>query len=276
MSVRLDGLLWEQEAAGSNPASPTNSMTHKILLIGDSCVDEYYVGHCDRLSPEAPVPVIKIVNRYNTPGMAANVQSNFNRLGCQITFITNPELIIKARYIDERSGQHLLRVDHEPQLMPWNSAISEPLNSFDALVVSDYDKGFISYQDIEDLIQGVQCPVFIDTKKKDLAKFEGAFVKINSLERAAASSLCSNLIVTQGNKGALYQNVVYPTVPVEVTDVCGAGDTFLASLVYEYLNTRSIEQAIRFANIASAITVTKNGVYAPSLDEIKRIIHEQN
>jgi sugar/nucleoside kinase (ribokinase family) len=55
---------------------------------------------------------------------------------------------------------------------------------------------------------------------------------------------------------------------VEVVDVTGAGDTFLAALTYQYLDTGNIEQAIRFANIASAVTVQHLGVYAPTLKEM--------
>ena len=48
-----------------------------VLLIGDSCIDEYKIGTIDRLSPEAPVPVIKLVETTTVPGMASNVQKNF-------------------------------------------------------------------------------------------------------------------------------------------------------------------------------------------------------
>jgi sugar/nucleoside kinase (ribokinase family) len=52
-------------------------------------------------------------------------------------------------------------------------------------------------------------------------------------------------------------------------DVCGAGDTFLASLVYNYLNTHNINEAIRFANRSAAITVQHMGVYSPKLEELQ-------
>jgi D-beta-D-heptose 7-phosphate kinase/D-beta-D-heptose 1-phosphate adenosyltransferase len=58
---------------------------------------------------------------------------------------------------------------------------------------------------------------------------------------------------------------------VEVVDVCGAGDTFLSALVYEYLNTSDIPSAILFANKASSIAVQHSGVYTLSLDDIKSI-----
>ena len=76
------------------------------------------------------------------------------------------------------------------------------------------------------------------------------------------------LIVTRGSKGAEYKNVLYETEPVEVYDVCGAGDTFFASLVYRFLMTDDIVDSIKFANKCAKITVTKEGTYAPKLSEV--------
>jgi sugar/nucleoside kinase (ribokinase family) len=73
-----------------------------------------------------------------------------------------------------------------------------------------------------------------------------------------------------GKAGARYNDTLYSAPSVEVVDVCGAGDTFLAALVYKYLNTTNIESAIKFANLASSITVTHRGVYAPTLEEVTR------
>ena len=154
----------------------------KILLIGDSCTDRYNIGTVDRLSPEAPVPIIKIVERYDVSGMAANVHDNLTNLNCWIAFITNREDIVKTRYIDQRSGQHLLRVDDEPVVEPWDEYIGQyPWETYDAVVVSDYNKGFLTYEHIEHIIQNFKGPVFIDTKKTDLERFQGAWVKINEL-----------------------------------------------------------------------------------------------
>jgi sugar/nucleoside kinase (ribokinase family) len=62
---------------------------------------------------------------------------------------------------------------------------------------------------------------------------------------------------------------VYTPPKVEVSDVCGAGDTFLAALTYGYLCTNSIENAIEFANRAASITVQHLGVYAPTLKDME-------
>jgi len=243
----------------------------KVLLIGDSCTDRYNIGSVDRISPEAPVPVLKIVNTYDVPGMAANVKLNLINLNIEPDFVTNTDIITKTRFIDERSGQHLLRVDNEQKVTVWDGKTPRPVYDYDAIVVSDYNKGFLSYMSILSLIKGSECPIFIDTKKTDLNMFNmpDTYVKINEMEFNNSSSRHDNLIVTLGSKGAMYNGEVYPTKKVEVMDVCGCGDTFLAALVAQYLFTKDIEKSILFANIAAGITVQHRGNYAPTYDEIR-------
>jgi sugar/nucleoside kinase (ribokinase family) len=79
----------------------------------------------------------------------------------------------------------------------------------------------------------------------------------------------TELIVTLGGRGARYKDKIYSAPTIEVADVCGAGDTFLSALTYQYLLTNNIEKAIMFANIAASITVQHRGNYAPSYDEIR-------
>lgn len=245
-----------------------------VLLIGDNCRDEYVVGMVDRLSPEAPVPVIKIHEQYSVPGMAANVKINLMKLGIDLDFITNDQEIIKTRYIDYRSQQHLLRVDTEPEIVSWSGKLSFPISEYQAVVISDYNKGFLTYENIENIINSCSCPVFIDTKKQDLNRFSAdhVYIKINELEYKNRSSLPKNLIVTLGDKGAKLitpmSEILISTRPVDVVDVCGCGDTFLSALTYQYLLTKDIESAIIFANRAAGITVQHRGNYSPSLEEI--------
>jgi D-beta-D-heptose 7-phosphate kinase/D-beta-D-heptose 1-phosphate adenosyltransferase len=243
-----------------------------VLLIGDTCIDEYRIGTVDRLSPEAPVPVIKLIEEYTVPGMASNVEENLKKLGINADFIHNKEKIIKTRYLDKRSGQHLLRVDSEPDITSWDETLPNPLSFYDAIVISDYNKGFLSYENIERIIKESSCPVFIDTKKQDLSRFHGAYVKINETEYKARYSMNDNLIVTLGAQGAMFKNYhqeeFFPTHAADVVDVCGCGDTFLAALVFQFLMTNQIKDAIVFANRAASITVQHQGNYAPTLEEI--------
>lgn len=243
----------------------------KILLIGDSCIDEYQYGVVDRISPEAPVPVFNITRKENKPGMAANVYENLRKLGVDCDFKTNTARIVKTRYIDQRSGQHLLRVDNEQAIREFCDTLPS-LNNYDAIVISDYNKGFVSEELIVSLRGHYRGPIFIDTKKTDLTKFAGCIVKINQLEYSRLTSQTTDdveLIVTHGGNGALWRGNLYPADKVEVFDVTGAGDTFLSALTYKFLETKSLQTAIKFANKAAAITVQHSGVYAPALEEIE-------
>ena len=77
------------------------------------------------------------------------------------------------------------------------------------------------------------------------------------------------MIVTHGDNGAEWNGWVYPAETAgDVIDVCGAGDTFLAALVYKFLETQHMPDAVKFANKAAAVTVKHVGVYAPRLEEI--------
>lgn len=237
----------------------------KVILIGDTCVDEYHYGTIDRLSPEAPVPVFVKQREEIKEGMAANVSNNLEKLGVSVVkYLGLPSK--KIRMIDVKSQQHVLRVDQDTQSQSLSTNTKFDFN-VDAIVISDYDKGFVSYELIEQLIKS-GLPVFVDTKKNNLQRFEGSFVKINNSEFQKAKTTIDNLIVTMGDRGVRYKNKIYPAPTVEITDVCGAGDTFLAALCYQYLRTCNIDNAIKFAIRAASVTVKHIGVYAPTLEEI--------
>jgi len=243
---------------------------YKILLIGDACEDIYTYGYVNRISPEAPVPIFEPHHTIYHDGMAGNVRKNLEALGCTVDFIRG-KTSRKKRLIDERTKQQLLRLDED--------VVSEPVTFetaippiYDAIVISDYNKGTVSYELIEELAKEVDVPIFVDTKKTDLARLSGCYVKINALEKSRATSLpkIDHLIVTQGHHGATWNGWGYPAELVgDVTDVCGAGDTFLAALAYQFLVTNSMPDAVKFANRAASITVQHVGVYAPRLEEIK-------
>ena len=240
----------------------------KILLVGDNGVDQYQYGTVERISPEAPVPIINYTNTVTKPGMAANVLDNLKKLGCQTTFVHGTKTSVKTRIIDSKSKQHLLRIDQDQRSRPvkidWDI-----LGDYDAVVVSDYNKGSVEYETIEQIRADFTGPIFVDTKKTDLQRFEGCFVKINRLEWEAAKTFPSELIVTLGKDGVRYKDHEIATPQVEAFDVCGAGDTFLAALTYEYVNSKDILTAINFAVKAASVTIQHVGVYSPTLEEIK-------
>jgi sugar/nucleoside kinase (ribokinase family) len=113
-----------------------------------------------------------------------------------------------------------------------------------------------------------QSTIFLDTKKVlgNWAHYVD-FIKINSVEYNKSKEQIDNdlvlqdkTIVTRGKYGCNYQNKNYPTQEVPVKDVSGAGDTFLAGLVVEYVRTQNIKQAIQFAQECTTTVVQKLGV----------------
>ena len=247
----------------------------RVLLLGDNCTDVYRYGTVDRISPEAPVPVFRFTHEETKPGMAGNVRENLRNLGCEVRdYLGVPST--KTRFIDVRSRQHVLRVDddHTNQPIEFTNIDPEDLTWAEAIVISDYAKGFIDGRLLRDLRRAYQGPIFIDTKQPDLGRLSGFIVKINESEHRARSSNAELMIVTLGARGAMLLEArqperTFPAPQVEVSDVCGAGDTFLAALTREYLMSGDLARATAFAVRAAAVTVQHLGVYAPRIEEIQ-------
>jgi D-beta-D-heptose 7-phosphate kinase/D-beta-D-heptose 1-phosphate adenosyltransferase len=242
----------------------------KILLLGDNGIDQYQFGTVTRISPEAPVPILNYTHTVTKPGMAANVQDNLEKLGCEVDFVHGVKTCIKTRVIDQKTGQHLVRIDQDIPSIAVKIDYTD-IDKYNAIIVSDYNKGSIEYETIENLRKNYSGPIFVDTKKTDLARFEGCYVKINAVENAAAKTYPTELIVTLGRDGVRYREHKISTPQVEAFDVCGAGDTFLSALAYNYVLSQDILQAIEFAIRASSITVQHIGVYSPTLQEIEQV-----
>ena len=260
-----------QKKSGSSTGSEITPLQKqfKVLLIGDSCIDQYVYGTCDRINPEAPVPILKYKRQERVDGMAYNVRNNLQAFGLDVTTITQEEIIFKTRYIDERYSQQILRVDSEGELKPLGYDL--PQERFNALVISDYDKGFITSKRLFELVEWFDGPIFIDSKKTVLP-VDDAFIKINNYEYDKLENQnTDNLIITRGSKGAEYRGTLYPGEKVSTYDVCGAGDTFLSALVYFYLLYGKIETAIPYANKAAAIAVTHFGTYVLSESDVNEI-----
>lgn len=240
----------------------------KILLVGDVCIDEYIYGTIDRISPEAPVPVFVPKKTSTRHGMAHNVYDNLIALGAEVTFKSGG-LSKKTRYVEEKSGYQILRIDQDVKdYYPYRLDTND---SYDAIVISDYNKGFVDYNSVFNLRRTYTCPIFIDSKKKLLSKFEGCFVKINELEYNAAETHCTDMIVTLGPNGSRYKDKFYPTDKVNVHDVTGAGDVYLAALCMFYLKTHSIDHAIMCANKLASISVKYEKSYVIQESDLKNL-----
>jgi bifunctional ADP-heptose synthase (sugar kinase/adenylyltransferase) len=248
----------------------------KILVIGDSCEDFYVYGASERFCPDAPVPVLKPLRKIKSLGMAGNVKENLEELGVEVNLISNKEKIKKTRYVHERTNHMFIRIDEGEdniQRIDLEEMISIDFSKFDAVIVSDYCKGFLSEDDLEH-ISNSHPLTFLDTKKQ-LNGFADnfTFIKINDVEYSKTKStispkLESKLIITLGSKGAKFQDKIYPVNKVDVKDTSGAGDTFIAALAYGFISQQDISSAIKFANKCSTQIVQKKGTAKIKITEL--------
>ena len=240
-----------------------------ILLLGDSCIDKFVYCKCERLCPEAPVPLLDIIKTTTNKGMAGNVFKNLLALECEVEFHTNINYkkVVKTRYVDQKTNHMFNRIDTKAKSnSTFNDIVSDiNFDNYSAVVISDYNKGFITEEDIKYISQ--QHPItFLDTKKH-LGKWaeEVKFIKINRAEYELSRDtltrkLKNNIITTLGSGGAVYKDIQYDVEDVEVKDLSGAGDTFLAGLVCTFLSTYDIEQSIQVANDCATNVVQRKGV----------------
>jgi len=238
----------------------------KILVIGETCRDLFVYCDSNRLCPEAPVPVLNIVDQRENPGMAGNVRRNIESLsGKVIDIATNKNWyeIAKTRYVHKESNHMFFRVD-STQSIPRIDVKDLDFN-YDLIVISDYNKGFLLEEDIEYICS--QHPnVFIDTKKI-LGPWvkEAKFIKINDVEyrnseKYLTEDIEKKIIHTMGGRGCEFKGKRYHTKKVEVKDLSGAGDTFMAGLVFKFVQTEDIDESIKFANVCASKVVVQKGV----------------
>ena len=238
----------------------------RVLVIGESCNDVYVYGDVSRLAPEAPVPVLQPSNQKSVGGMSMNVLQNLKALGVDVSIITNDNWssITKTRYIDWKTNQMILRVDRNDQSYGRMQVPNDDWEKYDAVIISDYDKGFVTEEDIE-LITSKHRVVLLDTKKVLGNWAQNAkYIKINNIEynntqHTITSQLEQRLIVTLGSEGCKHLSKTYPVPLVGVKDACGAGDTFIAALAFKFVQTENIEHAIDFANRCATQVIQKRG-----------------
>lgn len=180
----------------------------RILVIGDIMLDRYIEGHCDRISPEAPVPIVKANQETQRLGGAANVALNTQKLGITTALVgvlgkdehgdTIKDLLHDNAIIDYTTQSHqttvktrvlaksqqLLRIDREEYFTPdkhFKDQLEDSLNSYKPtlIIVSDYAKGVINL-DIMKLVfhwsKKANCKVIVDPKDSDWTKYSGAYL----------------------------------------------------------------------------------------------------
>lgn len=286
----------------------------RILCIGDIMLDRYIYGDVDRISPEAPIPVFSMKKEEAMLGAAGNVAKNIAALGANVHFyssvgddkhgmeikrLLNKELnifsfletygntTVKTRYIS--NGQQLMRVDSDH----FSNPLRFPdLNGFDAIIISDYNKGTCQQLVVDNL----SIPCVVDTKSW-LGNYKGAFVVTPNLGeladsvdwfrqngsdedvKTAAMELIGehdikNILVTRSSRGmTLVSNDInaqnIPAVAKEVFDVVGAGDTVAAILALGLSSGLTLYESSIVANIAGGIVVGKRGTAICTPMELK-------
>ena len=178
----------------------------RVVVVGDVMLDRYWTGSTARISPEAPVPVVRVMDSEDRPGGAANVAWNIAALGarvellglvgdddhagilrqkllaagvgCSLTCIESKPTITKLRVLSRH--QQLLRMDFEKifsseEALQLHQPLRAALEQADVLVISDYGKGSLAgYADIMAMAKDCKVPVLVDPKGQDFARYHGA------------------------------------------------------------------------------------------------------
>lgn len=263
----------------------------KILVIGDLITDNYIFGDVNRISPEAPVPVVNVKERKIVPGGAGNVIENLKALGAKVKQFTPNNKSEKTRIFS--GGQQMLRVDQEDTSKRKYSKkelkdLEEKCVWAEKIIISDYAKGTLT-NEIVKVIKKYKGKIIIDPKPKNKKLYKGFYmVTPNEKEllemakeedfskaiKKLSKELKTIIIVTRGKKGA---TIFIPgdkirhikTKEVDVIDVVGAGDTFIAMLTLAITNKKSLFESISLANKAAGVVVGKVGTYVVKLEDLK-------
>jgi len=306
--------------------------TRNIVVLGDVMLDEFIWGDVTRVSPEAPVPVVDIRRESTHLGGAANVLANLLALGAKASVIgvVGDDLAgerirssVRARNALQKDGviildksrpttiktriiaqnQMVVRADREHRT-PVNletedqiiSAVKSALETADALVVSDYDKGVVTPRILAEVLPAAYgcMPVLIDPKTRNFNAYRPASLitpnhhealRIAGLEEESDDNLrnaarmiraclgCDAVLITRGNRGMMLVEgdgdpVNVETAAREVFDVTGAGDTVLAALGAALAGGASMSEAAVLANHAAGIVVGKLGTATASAREV--------
>ena len=240
----------------------------KILVIGESCRDIFVYCGADRIAPAMPVPVLNVKYQVENGGMAQNVYRNISSIYPHCDILTNQNWndVTKSRYMHDETNHAFFRVDSTQEIKKI-VLDKEKLAEYSLIVVADYDKGFLSEVDIEEICNNHDM-VFLDTKKP-LGDWclNATYIKINDYEYQRSieyinsnKQIFSKVIHTKGGDGCVFLGNKYPVKKIEVKDSSGAGDSFMAAFAVKYLLTENVDESINYANNCASQVVTKRGV----------------
>lgn len=179
-----------------------------ILVVGDIMLDKYILGTVERISPEAPVPIVNVTSTYEQLGGCGNVAKNISALGCKVSCLAsvgntdihadividklkqnNIEALIskdsklttvKERIVAGERQTQMLRVDYE-HIAPINPKfLIDNIRDirdrkFDYIVISDYAKGFVTYPLIQ-ILKTLNIPIIVDPKPRNISFYSDVFM----------------------------------------------------------------------------------------------------
>jgi len=242
----------------------------KVLVIGDIIIDRYIYGTSTRLSPEAPVPVISYQREVEKLGGAGLVYENLKSLGVDVTlFDADQPHSVKTRVICD--GHYITRIDNDENANGdevLRDIKRQPnLEQYEYVILSDYNKGVLDESiEIIKYLNTFGCKVIVDPKTH-AHHYEGAWlVKPNAKEfQEYFINWHGNIITTRASDNVIAKinNQVYniPVEPVEVSDVTGAGDCFLAAFVYALTKGYDYKKSLELAVQGSTESVKHVGTY---------------
>ena len=303
----------------------------RVAVIGDLMLDSYLYGDVCRISPEAPVPVVRALSEKQVAGGAANVAVNLATLGLAVELVgltgqdeANEQLRACLRAAGEvncrgllasaarrttrklrivGAHQQMVRIDHE-DMAPvalgeaelFAAAATRAIEAADVVALSDYGKGVFSDGFLRHCLDAARAAgkrVIVDPKRQDFSAYRGAtLLTPNRKELAEATGLpcetdaeaaraaaiaqnaCgANILLTRSEKGMSYfplegAPLHLSTVAQDVFDVSGAGDTVVAVLAACLAAKLSMADAMRIANHAAGIVVSKLGTATATREEI--------
>ena len=253
----------------------------KVLVLGDVIIDKYIYGTSDRLSPEAPVPIVKYQREVETLGGAGLVYENLKSLGVDVTlFETKQPSSIKTRVICD--GHYVTRIDDDKHAD--STAVLETIELHDFseykyVILSDYNKGVLDESlAIIEHINKFNCKIIVDPKEY-ATQYKGAWlVKPNYSEftKFGFNDWKGNIITTNAgnNVVASIEDEVYnvPVEDVEVSDVTGAGDCFLAAFVYGLTKQYNHKKCLELAVKGSREAVKHVGTHTLTISDIEERI----
>jgi len=287
-----------------------------ILVVGDIMLDHYICGEVERISPEAPVPILKVTKEYSMLGGCGNVIRNIREVGAAVTcvaavgmdvagtaiiqklmmldvdskLIKRSDIVTtkKTRFVANMGNTQMFRVDKEDV----RYIKSGPLNighNYDVIIISDYAKGMIT-SDVMIQLKELNVPIIVDPKPNNMWLYDNVFMITPN--KKEYEEICTSthhpfargiryILKTLGKDGMeLMKNKekIYSveTIPVDVYNVTGAGDTVVSIVGLCISMGLEVAPAVKVANKCAQYVVTQPGTSVVPKKMFKNFVKEFN